>query len=256
MCRIISFVSGKGGVGKSSIINLLSTALSENDKKVCVIDGVFSLNYLSNKFGNRGAYDISKFFCGNISASLALAKKDNNLYYVKTNDSDFDYKSCGELFKEFISSIRFDFDYILIETNSLDTKNLSMFLNLSTEVILVTTAEREVLQNSFKLVQKIKYYKNITNVKTIVNMYNFGEAVSGKVIPFADISDVLKAEVIFVFPKFLKYNIFTFNSERRSFFKDKLFFAVNSNSYVETGYEKKYKGIFGYLKMLSERKFY
>lgn len=257
MCRIISFVSAKGGLGKTSIINMLGQSLSANGFSVCLFDGVFSLNSLSKIYDYNGAVDFSKYIYGDAGTYSATNKVNENLYFVKTDNPYFDYYQGAELFKKFIEEISFKFDYILIDTNSLDLKNLSLFLNLSTEVFLITNAETEVVKNSYKLLQKIHFYKNITNKKLIINNSKIITEFKGKILSSERVSSCLKTELLFIFPKFLKYNIFNFKKRSIYFneFSNKFCRAVVSNTFIKTNYSKKYFGAFGWLNRFIDKKY-
>ena len=61
MCRIISFISSAGGIGKTSIIYELSKDLSSSKNKVCVFDGYFGINNLSLKYENDEDIDLKDY---------------------------------------------------------------------------------------------------------------------------------------------------------------------------------------------------
>ncbi len=250
MCRIISFVSAVGGVGKSSIIKLLAEGLAGNKKKVCVIDGVFALNSLSEKLKNKTSFDLSGYLRGNVNYFSVLNKVNDNLYFVKTDDSRCDYYLKGELIEKFIQEISCEFDYILIETSSYDIRNMSLFLNMTNEVFFIITQDNEVIRNSFKLIQKLYQFKNLKNIKLILNKQKVISEINGKVLSEDYISKIFKIEVIFCFPKFLKNNIFE-NKNTSSMlreFMEKFALSVVSNNQIKTNYNRQYHGFIGKIK--------
>lgn len=247
MCRIISFVSAAGGLGKSSLINLLASSLSQSGFSVCVFDGVFALNTLSTSLGKRGMIDLSLYLAGNINSYLALNKVNENLYFIKTDDASFDYLSKAELITKFVSDISFNFDYILIETSSYDTRNISLFLSLSSEAIVVITQEINVIENTKKLIKKIDYYKNITNKKLILNKQKVIGEFKGKYLGEKAITNLLCYELLFTFPKFLKHNIFEYknHSPYYNYFSEEFKKSILQNRFVPTKYKNQYRGILG-----------
>lgn len=247
MCRIISFVSAAGGLGKSSLINVLADSLSSAGFSVCVFDGVFSLNSLPSKMGNKNMTDLSDYLVGNINSYLALNKINENLYFVKTNDASFDYLSKGELIARFINDISFNFDYILIETSSYDARNISLFLSISTEAFVIINQEISVLENTKKLLKKISFYKNIANVKLVLNKQKIIGEITGKIISEERINFMFGQEIIFSFPKFLKHNIFEYGKKSiyYKYFSERFEKSVVQNRFVPTTYKNKYKGIIG-----------
>ena len=58
MTRVISVVSGKGGVGKTTMTSNLGVALSKHGEDVVIIDGNFSGANIAQHFG-MGFQDVS-----------------------------------------------------------------------------------------------------------------------------------------------------------------------------------------------------
>ena len=102
MCRIISFLSAKGGVGKSTIIYNVSKKLADMSYKVCVIDAYFSMNEISLMFEKIEGVDLREYLIGKLGTSLVLNEYKHNLFYVKTNHTSFDYLKHLSLIKFFI----------------------------------------------------------------------------------------------------------------------------------------------------------
>lgn len=254
MCRIISFISSAGGIGKTSIIYELSKELSSIKNKVCVFDGYFGINNLSLKFENDGDIDLKEYLVGNLSLKEVINKENYNLFYIKSNSASFDYLMHYELIKFFVEELSGSFDYILIDVNSLNMKNLSLFLECSNEIILICNNENITIRNSAKLIQKACYYSNIKNQKIILNMAKVIGEIKGRFLGEEEIEDILKREIIFVIPKFYKNNYFSLQkcTITKKFFLKKLTTSIIQNKKVYSGYKDKYKGFFGLLR----RRFY
>ena len=86
MCRIISFLSASGGVGKTTIIYNVSKYISRKNYKVCIIDGYFKYNTISNLFTNNNTVDFKEYIKGKIGTIDICNKYNDYLYFVKTND--------------------------------------------------------------------------------------------------------------------------------------------------------------------------
>lgn len=254
MCRIISFISARGGLGKTSIIKYLSEALAKRDKKVCVFDGVFELNNISLKFEREKGVDLADFLIGKICSFAALNKASENLFFVKTNEVGFNYYSKSELILRFIFEISQSFDFILIEVNALDFKNLALFLKSCNEVFVLVNQDSEVLRNTFKLLKQLNYYQNITNVKLLINEFKVISQIKNQLLSEEEISKILKTEIIFSFQKFLKNNPFNFKSSEPKI-EEKFYSSVMNNCWQKFDYKKNYKGIFGKIKQKIYLKF-
>lgn len=254
MCRIISFISSAGGIGKTSIIYELSKDLSSSKNKVCVFDGYFGINNLSLKYENDDDVDLKEYLVGNLSLKEVVNKANYNLFYIKSNSASFDYLLHFELIKFFVEELSSFFDYILIDVNSLNMKNLSLFLECSNEMILICSNENITIRNSAKLLQKACYYSNIKNQKIILNMARVIGEIKGNFLGEKEIEEILKREIVFVIPKFYKNNYFLLQKDaikKRIFFK-KLTTSIIQNKKIYSGYKDKYKGFLGLLR----RRFY
>ena len=142
MCRIISFISARGGLGKTSLISMLGKELANMGKKVCLLDGMFAFNDLYTKFENNRQFDLCEYLVGNIGIYDVLSIAGQNLYFIKSNDPRFDYLRHAELICKLTGDLAAQFDFILIEVNAKDKKNLNLFLSLSSEVFLIVSQDR------------------------------------------------------------------------------------------------------------------
>lgn len=246
---MISFVSAKGGLGKTSVISMLARSLSDSGKMVCVIDGVFALNELSFKFDSKRTFDLFEYLIGNIGIHDVLNKHNENLFFIKTNDPRFDYASREDLICELIVVLCERFDYVLIEVSALNPKSLNMFLKASSEAFVIVDQEREVLLNSIKLLDKIKNYKNITNIKLILNKFKVISELLGECMGEEEIETILRFKILFSFPQFLKYNIFKNEASKKYFLYSSFFKAsVEENLWKKIDYKKEYSGMLGKIK--------
>ena len=76
MARIIVITSGKGGVGKTSIVSNLGCALAKQNYNVCLIDADLGLRNLDVVLGleNRVVYDLQDVIENRCELDQALIK--------------------------------------------------------------------------------------------------------------------------------------------------------------------------------------
>lgn len=257
MCRIISFASIKGGVGKTSIIYTLSGLLAEHNHKVCVIDGYFNVNQLSLMYLKIGGVDLKEYLSGKTSSREVLNKCLSNLYFVKTNSVTYDYLKHTELIKFFISEIAENFEYILIDVNCFNEKISSLFFDSSNECFVVLDDEVFTIRNTAKLIQKVYLYNNIYNLKLILNKQRIIKTIKKNVLESEDIFSMLKVEGIFVFKKYFKDNIFCskLKGDSKSNVLSKFYKSVIGNTYYKVDYFKPYRGVVGYFRRLKYERY-
>ena len=84
--KIISVVSGKGGVGKSTIVSLIGLALKRKNNKVLLIDADIGLSNLELILHTeRSPYDLEDVLNGEIEIDSVYNYLDKNLAIVNFN---------------------------------------------------------------------------------------------------------------------------------------------------------------------------
>lgn len=247
----------KGGVGKTSIIYELAKELSRQGHSVCVMDAYFNMNVCSTMFEDRPGVDLKEYLCGNLKAYDVINETQYyNLYYVKSNSVTFDYLAQSELIKEFTVSVSCHFDFFLIDVNCFNERILNLMLEVSSESMIIVNDQEDTIRNSMKLVQKVHLYSNINNISMTINQARIIKEMKGQVLGEEEIEDILKQEILFIFPKFYKHNIFRSGmSVKKRYYIQKFCRAFLSNTKEILDYKKDYKGIFGMFKRRLYEKF-
>ncbi|MDD5700242.1 MAG: MinD/ParA family protein [Candidatus Nanoarchaeia archaeon] len=157
MCKTIGILSLKGGVGKTSAVLSLGSAISEFGKRVLLIDGNFS--------------------APNLGIHLNVIEPENTIHHVLNGDqniedaiinlSDFDldlipasinYRSQINPFKlkDKIKLLKDRYDVILIDSSpALNDETLSVML-ASDEIFIVTTPDYPTLSMTMKAINDAK----------------------------------------------------------------------------------------------------
>lgn len=256
MCRVISFVSAKGGVGKTTLIYNVSKLVS-NKYKVCVFDAYFGMNEVSLLYQAHEVQDLKEYLIGRIGTFNVLNRVKDNLYFVRTNNSSFDYMKHRELIKFFISEVMGYFDYIFIDVNSLDKKNLELMLECSSESIVICTDEEIDIRNTSKMIYYIKTFKNVCAVNLILNKVRVIKSIKKRCLDEKDIFELLKVPILFTIPKLYKNNFFNnrnLNFKRYSLL-NKLSYSIITNKRVYFDVCEEYCGIVGFFKRIRYAKY-
>jgi len=147
MTRVISVVSGKGGVGKTTMTSNIGTALSKQGEDVVIIDGNFSGANIAQHFG-MGFQDVSlnDVMNGDAYITQALAKHPEGVSILPASILEFDADS--ENLKHSLIDFLGDKDYVLIDAAAGVGNEVEAAVEASDEVLLVSKPELPALTNA------------------------------------------------------------------------------------------------------------
>jgi septum site-determining protein MinD len=172
MTRIIGVVSGKGGVGKTTLVSNLGVALAQEGKKVAVVDANLSGANLGLHFGlisyPTSVHDVMR---GNTEVGDAIYKHPSGVDIMPASLSIEDLDVEPRNIKQGIEDSLSDKDFVLVDcATGLDRETMTA-LGMCDEVLLVTHPELPTISDALrtKTIAK-KHDKNIIGI--VLNRVN------------------------------------------------------------------------------------
>ncbi|MBO4570004.1 MAG: P-loop NTPase [Clostridia bacterium] len=256
MGRIIGFVSGKGGVGKSCITAGIGKALANLNKSVCLVDFDFGLNNLDLMLGieTNVVYDLTDYFAGRsrLRQTLVPDNEFDGLYYLSTHKaSSFDAID-KSLLKEVITKLGEVFEYVLIDCSAGMGQDFKFIIDCVNEIIIVSTPNICAIRDASKVASEVFKLKKQAGV--IVNKLRGDLVLGGKSFDEKQIAKTLGLKLIGVMPEYEAISVY---SSIKSVYNTSLevknaFIVLAKNILKNTSfcvdYTYKFKGVIGALR--------
>ncbi len=198
----ISIVSGKGGVGKTTVVALVARALAKLKYRVLVIDGDYSLNNLDITLGVNcnPNYDLSDYLLGRCRLSQILISDPNsqNVSILTSDKTPLNIER-PELLKVGLNSLSRLYDFILIDAPAGVDEGFYRAVDLSDEVILVTTTFSTSIRDADKVISILEGLK-IQKISLVLNMVRADLIAKAKSLSVLDVQNLLGRTIIGVIP--------------------------------------------------------
>ncbi|MGI6683989.1 MAG: MinD/ParA family protein [Bacillota bacterium] len=171
--RIISVSSGKGGVGKTSLVVNLALALAEYDYQVLILDGDLGMANVDVAFGVMAPYHMRHLLTGQKSIEEILYTVAPGIKILPGGSGVMELANLERgLLKNALmdlGKLESMFDIILIDTGAGLGHNVIDFICASDDVYIVLTPEPSSLTDAYSLIKSLKSLPKLLNINVVVN---------------------------------------------------------------------------------------
>ncbi len=199
----VIFVTGfKGGVGKTTVSANIAATLYALGKKVLIIDGDFGMRCMDMVLGleSETLFDCSDILMGRCSPTAAMCEVDGNMgFSFIPAPMNLEEKIPTRAFAEFISQVREDFDYIIIDSCAEMTDYYLAFASVADEAIIVTLHQSTSVRAAEKTAIRLSAM-GINKLSLIVNGYRSEYAEKGRLPNIIDIINRSTVRLLGVVP--------------------------------------------------------
>ena len=198
MARKIVITSGKGGVGKTTVVVNLAARLAQKGQRVILCDADFGLNNVDLCAGieHLVTYDIVDVIEGRCRAKQALVKhpKYGNLYLLTSSHSAPERYVSPQAVKVVLDSLAPQFDFILIDCPAGIDDGFHRAVATADEAIVVTTPHISAIRDADKVITVLKSY-HLANLLVVLNKVRGDLLVAGECLTPDEVSELLKAPI-------------------------------------------------------------
>lgn len=237
MGMIISLVSGKGGVGKTTVTACLGGTLAARGHRVLMTDGDLGLRDLDLVLGVQDeilfdAVDLWKNRCFKEDAILTLSP---GLDFLPASQK-YRWEDLGRKgYMKMLRHLAEDYDYVLLDAPAGIGKGCEIALELADQILIVVEPMWVSLRNAERVMQLCREQRRF-NYAIVVNSYP--PELADRLISIGEIMNALQAESLAsILPESHAVRRFTQDGDLQHIDEDAIFHHMFRPllEYVETG---------------------
>lgn len=171
--RVICVSSGKGGVGKSNFTINLAMAIQKRGKNVVVIDadiGLANIEILLGIMPKNSLFDVINH---DLSIEDVITPIPGNIGVISGGSglSELSELSVYDVNKLLtgILQLRDVADYILVDTGAGISKSVTSFIEMTNELIVITTPEPPAIADAYALIKSLSSKQGDRKFGIVVN---------------------------------------------------------------------------------------
>jgi flagellar biosynthesis protein FlhG len=171
--RVIAVTSGKGGVGKSTVVANLAVALAQRGARVLALDGDLGLANLDQMLGVIPAHTLQDVVEGKCSIEEVLTPA-SGVQLLPGCSGRYDLANMNDeqrlgLFGA-IDALEERFDVLIVDTGAGIGSNAVTFAAGAQEVLVVTTPEPTAIRDAFAMIKVLGTRCRVQQVSLLPNM--------------------------------------------------------------------------------------
>lgn len=171
--RVISVTSGKGGVGKSSVVTNLAFSIAARGQKVLLLDGDFGLANLDILLDLRPRGTIRDVLHGGKDPEDILARVSPNVDILPASSGLLEMTAIGLEEKsrllEMMQALEHNYDVLLIDTGAGISDEVTWLNSSAGEIIVVATPEPTSIADAYALMKVLNQKHKIKDFRLLVN---------------------------------------------------------------------------------------
>lgn len=202
MAKVITLASGKGGVGKSTCCANLALALAALGKKTLAIDCDFGLRNLDLilQLEQGPVFTIEDCIRGRCTAQQAAVAVEENLFFLAPPFYYEESSISKQEMEDFISSLRGEYDYILLDSPAGILKNAQLAACGAQMALLVVTPDGCSARDADRAAAMLEK-QGVEEIQLVVNRVEEKHLSAGFGINVDDLMDDLGLPLLGVVPE-------------------------------------------------------
>jgi flagellar biosynthesis protein FlhG len=175
--RVISVTSGKGGVGKTSLVANLALQLGREGNRVLILDGDFGMANVDIMFnvrhGRGASATVADVLSGNAAIKNILLDIAQNVTLIPGGSGIFELQNLTvferQLLLDQVGSLGADYDFMLIDTAPGIDDNVLYLNSAAQEICVVITPEPSSFADGYALIKVLNHRHRENRFSVICN---------------------------------------------------------------------------------------
>jgi len=202
--KTIVVTSGKGGVGKTTTVANIGTALAKRKYSVVMIDADIGLRNLDVVMGleNRIVYNLVDIIEGKCRKQQAMIRdrKFANLFIIPAAQTREKTAVTPEQMKELCAELASEFDYIFIDCPAGIEQGFKNAIAGAETAVVVTTPEVSAIRDADRVIGLLEA-DSLKDIHLIINRLNHRMVKKGDMMSTEDIISLLAVPLLGVVPE-------------------------------------------------------
>lgn len=201
MAKTVTFISGKGGSGKSTVLVGIANELAYAGKRVLIVDTDTGANCLDviTGVGEGAVFHWGDIFSGNCEIADAIypSRQIENLYVLPA-PKEYDKRYHTGILKDLLRLLSVYFDFILIDAPAGLGDNLTLALEPANEAVLVANDDNFSLKVGKRAAQKAMMMEKSTTL--VINAFRAFAVQTGLLPSVDDAMDITELGLLGIVP--------------------------------------------------------
>lgn len=179
IARTITVTSGKGGVGKTSVVANMAICLAQSGQRVIILDADLGMANIDVIFGIRPKHNLMDVINGDMSIDEIMVPGPSGIQIIAGGSgvaelAQLDNEKGKRLFDQ-LKFLEDKTDFLLIDTGAGISDGVVSFCMAADQIIVITTTEPTSMADAYGIIKVIHTRRSDSHISVLVNRVDNNE---------------------------------------------------------------------------------